>query len=107
MEFIVPFTESPQQAEKVYNEIKSCLESDMVKLSSDRIYSIVYWKGKNRKSATVGYKFWETGEIVLAIFLDPARKLYSIVTPNYGYLRNAPAQVGTLHRVDVTYFEGY
>lgn len=87
MFFFLPLATSAEQAERVYARINDRLKKSGYKLTSKRIYKVIYHKNSQLISETVG-AVSSNGELVLAIFQNDTG--YFICTYSTGAVWGEP-----------------
>ena len=97
--FFVPYAESPEQAERVYESIRDFMAKVAFRPTDRRIYSIAYRHNGRNYVATVGEKGPEN-ERVIAILetLNPG-SLYMICSPYRGVVSGEPFLAGDVQAV--------
>jgi hypothetical protein len=94
MEFWLPHSQSPDQAETVYATIKEWVRTQAFPPADDRIESVAYTHDGKHYIATVGQRDNLVGEEVIAIFRPMSEQQpWMVCTPNRGVARGAPVLV--------------
>ena len=104
MNFFIPSTKDPQEAEKVYEILKKKLAKQHgYETDAGRFYEIEYEENGMQMTNTVGKMDLTIGETVVAILQAGDR--YLICTPSRGLLRGHPLVIGDWSVVRVEPFD--
>jgi len=100
--FFIPHAETPEQAERIYKEIKYFVQSTTkYDISERRIFRIEYIHNGMKHEAEVGAISTANGEEVMAILES---FVYLVCTPSRGVTEDIPIYVG-IH--DTTLIEDF
>ena len=102
MKFFIPYTESDEQAAKIYEAIKSVASSMGWVITGKRIRRIEWSREDKAYTAVIGQVEARVGEEVIAILEASA---YLVCTPSMGVVRGMPLIVAKDEVTAIEYFD--
>ncbi|HEY9235956.1 MULTISPECIES: hypothetical protein [Phenylobacterium] len=94
MQFFVPNTTSPRQAEEVYASVRRFLADNGWPTADERYESLSFQHDGKTYVLNVGQRHYELPEPVMLILRAEGAQNYYVCTPNRGTVRGAPYLIG-------------
>lgn len=95
MRFFVPYAETTEQTENVYQSIRTFLSKELgADFSSRKVHKIRYTQNGENHFAKIGEESRVNGEDIFAILYEEISDIYHVCTPNRGVARGCSIMVG-------------
>lgn len=102
MKFFIPYTETTEQAAKIFNALKALASGAGWAVEDKQIRRLAWEREAKTYTAEVGVKETRVGEEVIAILEASA---YLVYTPNMGVVSGMPLLVGKNEVTSIEYFD--